>query len=85
MTNQRRTDNQTAAALVSLTRREREIIQLLARGFSNKTIAGLLFLSSRTVQSHLYNIYRKIKVRNRTSAAMYAVRCGIVSANCKQN
>lgn len=85
MIHQRRTDNQTTVALVALTPREIEILQCLGLGLSDQSIAGLLFLSSRTVQSHLYNIYRKIKVRNRTSAAMYAVRCGIVSVNCKQN
>lgn len=84
MTHQRR-PTESSAALVTLTKREIEILQCLALGLSDQSIAGLLFLSSRTVQSHLYNIYRKIKVRNRTSAAMYAVRCGIVSVNCKQN
>lgn len=78
MPHQRRHNLATPAPLVSLTRREREIIQLLAQGFSNKTIAGLLFLSSRTVQSHLYNIYRKLNVRNRTSATVCAIRYGIV-------
>lgn len=84
MTHQRRPDN-LPASLVTLTKREIEILQCVALGLSDQSIAGLLFLSSRTVQSHLYNIYRKIKVRNRTSAAMYAVRCGIVSVNYKQN
>lgn len=77
MTHQRR-PTESPAALVSLTPREREILVLLATGMSNRNIAGLLFLSSRTVQSHLYRIYRKINVRNRTSATLYAIRCGIV-------
>ncbi len=84
MPHQRRPNN-LPAPLVTLTPREKEVLRLLAQGLSNKAIAGLLFLSSRTVQSHLYNIYRKIKVRNRTSAALYAVSRGIVSVNCKQN
>ncbi len=78
MSHQRRHNLAPPASLVSLTKREREIIQLLAQGFSNKTIAGLLFLSSRTVQSHLYRIYRKLNVRNRTSATIFAIRYGII-------
>lgn len=62
----------TAAALV-LTRRELEVLQLLAMGLSNKEIAYRLVLSPRTVKAHLRSIYRKFGVRNRTSAAVKAI------------
>lgn len=75
---QRRTNNQTAAALV-LTRREAEVLQLLAMGLSNKEIAYRLVLSPRTVKAHLRSIYRKFGVRNRTSAAVKAVLSHVVN------
>lgn len=75
---QRRTNNQTAAALV-LTRREAEVLQLLAMGLSNKEIARRLVISDHTVETHLRRIYRKIYVRNRTSAAIFAICNGVIS------
>jgi serine/threonine protein kinase/DNA-binding NarL/FixJ family response regulator len=65
-------------AQVELTPREMEIIQLLAEGLSNKEIAGLLFISPRTVNFHLDNIYSKLGVSSRTEAAIHALRHGWV-------
>jgi HD-GYP domain-containing protein (c-di-GMP phosphodiesterase class II)/DNA-binding CsgD family transcriptional regulator len=56
-----------------LTRREVEVLGMLAGGLTNKQIAGELFLSSRTVQHHLANIYDKIGRRTRAGAAMFAM------------
>jgi len=78
MTHQRRTDNQTAAALVTLTRREKQIIRLVARGMSNKNVAQMLTISDSTVEFHLRRIYRKFNVRNRTSAVVVAIRHGVI-------
>jgi DNA-binding NarL/FixJ family response regulator len=55
-----------------------EVIQLLAEGLSNKEIAGLLFISPRTVNFHLDNIYSKLGVSSRTEAVIYALRHGWV-------
>jgi len=63
---------------VDLTPRESEVIQLLAEGLSNKEIAALLFISPRTVNFHLDNIYSKLGVNSRTEAAIYALRHGWV-------
>ena len=79
MTHQRRTNNQTAAALVTLTRREKQIIRLVARGLSNKSVAQLLVISDSTVEFHLRRIYRKWGVHNRTSAVVVAIRHGVIS------
>lgn len=49
-----------------LTAREREIIQLVTQGFSNKEISEILFISINTVKKHLQNLYQKLKVTNRT-------------------
>ncbi len=50
-----------------LTPREREFVELIYRGKSNKEIAEMLFLSESTVKTHIYNIFRKMEVRNRVS------------------
>ncbi|MEA2264824.1 MAG: hypothetical protein QOE27_407 [Solirubrobacteraceae bacterium] len=56
-----------------LTEREVEVLGLLARGLTNKQIAGELFLSARTVQHHLAHVYDKIDRRTRAGAAMFAM------------
>lgn len=73
MPHQRRPTEKPQAALVALTRREIDVLQLLAEGLSNKAIAERLFMSPRTVQAHLRNVYRKFGVCNRTSAVLKAV------------
>lgn len=57
-----------------LTQRELEIIGLLGTGATNSEIAEKLFVSEHTVKSHLYNIFRKIKVHNRLQAMNWARR-----------
>jgi HD-GYP domain-containing protein (c-di-GMP phosphodiesterase class II) len=61
-----------------LTPREAEILVLLARGLSNKQIAGRLSLSVSTVGSHVEHVYAKIGVSARGAAAMFAMRHGLV-------
>lgn len=63
-----------------LTEREREILQLLARGANNKEIAHHLVISVNTVKVHLRNIFAKIGVTSRTEAAVYAIREGLSQA-----
>jgi DNA-binding NarL/FixJ family response regulator len=57
-----------------LTAREREILGLLASGGTNRHIAEALFISEKTVKTHLRNIFRKLKVTRRLQAVLYAVR-----------
>jgi DNA-binding NarL/FixJ family response regulator len=57
-----------------LTEREREILDLLAQGLSNKLIASKLYLSVRTVEGHLANIYLRLGVHSRTEAMLMAMR-----------
>ncbi|HEX9546160.1 MAG TPA: helix-turn-helix transcriptional regulator, partial [Acidimicrobiales bacterium] len=59
-----------AAVLASLTRREHDVLVLVADGKTNQQIADHLSLSSRTVQKHLEHVYDKLAVRTRTAAAM---------------
>lgn len=63
-----------------LTQRESEVLQLLSAGMSNRDIAQTLFLSVRTVEAHLRNLYGKLDVNSRTEAALLAVRNGYAPA-----
>ncbi len=63
-----------------LTRRETEVLGLLAQGMSNKEIAGVLWLSDRTVERHITSLYRKIGVERRSEATSFALRHGLVSS-----
>jgi DNA-binding CsgD family transcriptional regulator len=60
-----------------LTRREAEVLGYLAVGHSNKEIAAELFLSERTVERHITNVYRKIGTHRRTEAMAFALRYGL--------
>jgi two-component system NarL family response regulator len=61
-----------------LTAREQEVLLLLVKGRSNKEIAAALFISEETVKSHLKTLFGKLGVRDRTDAAISAIRHGIV-------
>ena len=61
-----------------LTDREMEVLQLVAGGNSNKEIAELLVISERTVKSHVSNLLGKLHLADRTQAAVFAWREGIV-------
>lgn len=68
-----------------LTDREREIVQLLASGFDNRTIATRLHLAEKTVGNRLSEIFQKLGVTNRTQAALVAIQRGIVSETPPDN
>ena len=60
----------------SLTFREQEVLQLLSRGLNNQAIAEALYVSDRTVQAHLTNIFAKMGVSSRLEAVLTAIRRG---------
>lgn len=67
-----------SADRAELTKREREILQLVAEGYSNAQLARMLWVTEQTVKFHLSNVYRKLNVSNRTEAARWAQLQGLV-------
>jgi two-component system, NarL family, response regulator DegU len=61
-----------------ITKREEEVLQLIADGCSTPEVAGRLYISQKTVKNHLASIYEKLDARDRTQAVLQAVRMGIV-------
>lgn len=65
----------------ALTEREVEVLRLLGQGLNNKEIAETLVITEGTVKNHVSNLINKLMVRDRTQAAIYAVRYGITTFN----
>ncbi|MGH3073086.1 MAG: LuxR C-terminal-related transcriptional regulator [Gaiellaceae bacterium] len=70
-----------ASEVSDLTRREKEILQLVAEGHSNAKLAKMLWVTEQTVKFHLSNVYRKLDVSNRTEAARWAQLNGLLPAS----
>ena len=64
----------------SLTEREREIAGLVAKGLSNREIGETLFISERTVKTHMNHILGKLALNDRTQLAIFAIRVGLVDS-----
>ena len=62
-----------------LSAREREVLILASKGFSSKEVAGKLFISERTVQTHLASIYDKLGAKNKTESLLLALKYGVVT------
>jgi two-component system, NarL family, response regulator LiaR len=71
-------DDARAPADNPLTERERQVLALIARGRANKAIAFELGVAEKTVKTHVSNILAKLNLTDRTQAALYAVREGLV-------
>ena len=71
-------ENNKQATIPPLTKREREVLTQLARGFSFPEISGILSISPHTVASHVKHIYRKLAVRSRSEAVYEALQLGLI-------
>ncbi|MCV9887278.1 response regulator [Metabacillus halosaccharovorans] len=71
---------QPQTKLDDLTKREKEVLNELAKGKSNKEIASALFITEKTVKTHISNILSKLQLSDRTQAAIYAVKNGYVES-----
>jgi DNA-binding NarL/FixJ family response regulator len=71
----------SGASYALLSEREREVLHLIAEGLSNADIAGRLILSEKTVKSHVRNILGKLQLADRTQAAIFAWRQGLMRSS----
>lgn len=62
-----------------LTKREREVLVLVVKGNSSKEVADMLYISKRTVDFHMANIYTKFKLKNRVQAYQFAQKHGLIN------
>lgn len=67
-----------AEETVELAERDVEILQLLAQGLSNQEIGDRLSIAEKTVRNRLWSVYKQLHLKNRTEAAMYALREGLI-------
>lgn len=70
---------------VQLTKREVEILTLIIEGYSSKSVADQLYISKRTVDFHLDNVYEKLQVSNRMQAILRARRMGLLPNESQAN
>lgn len=71
-------DSQTTNEAIRLTRCELEALRLIALGIDSKTVASMLMISKRTVDTRLATVYAKLDVNNRLSAIQAALRAGLI-------
>ena len=64
-----------------LTKREIEILKLIASGYSNQEIANILYISYNTVDTHRKNIMHKLSIKNTAGLVRYAIEKGLISLN----
>lgn len=67
-------------AVEPLSKRELEVLRWLASGASNREISQLLYITEGTVKKHIYNIFGKLNVHNRTQATLQAQKLGVISS-----
>lgn len=77
-----RQESQNAHHLLNpLTPREQDVLAELTKGKSNREIASSLFVTEKTVKTHISNIFTKLQVQDRTQAALYAVKHGLTEGS----
>lgn len=70
--------SKSAGSSALLTRREVDVIRMVAKGSSNQEIAGALFVSINTVKNHIHNMLEKLGMKNRRDLTSYAIQSGLV-------
>ncbi|MNE68127.1 Transcriptional regulatory protein LiaR [compost metagenome] len=72
------TSPSTSRMMITLTSKERHVLELVAQGKSNKEMAKLLSVTPETIKSHMKNIFSKLQVDSRAQAAVAAKACGLI-------
>lgn len=85
MSNYNIRDQRPAEEPIKLTKREIEVLTLVIEGKSSKEVADMLYVSKRTVDFHLANIYDKLQVTNRVQAFRRAARLGLIPFDAHAN
>ncbi len=65
--------------MTQLTKREKQILKLIAKGLRNKDISHALSISESTVENHIHKIYQKLNISNRAQATAYAFQTGMMN------
>jgi RNA polymerase sigma factor (sigma-70 family) len=81
---ERRREETATSYRSRLTEREREVLQLVVNGLTNKEIGNQVGIAESTVKRHIHNILEKLQMENRVQAAAYAVRSGLVSTGSEE-
>lgn len=76
-------DGGDAATPVDLTRRERQVLELMGQGLGNRAIAAELFISENTVRNHVRRVHEKLDARTRTEAVVLAARAGLLEISAQ--
>ena len=71
--------NETALIQSNISKREHEVLLLIAKGMSNQEIADVLFVSQNTIKTHTSRLFEKLEVKNRTHAIIKAKELGILT------
>lgn len=72
------TSSETQKEEAKLTKREKDVLGMLVKGYSNRDMAEKMFISEKTVKNHMTSIFRKLGVKDRTQAAVYALKNNLV-------
>lgn len=68
-----------------LTKREKQILKLIAQGLTNISISRQLVIAEATVENHIHNIYEKLNISNRSQATAYAFQKGLLLSESDKN
>jgi DNA-binding NarL/FixJ family response regulator len=67
--------------IISVSPQQLKVLKLICRGFTNREIADMMFISRRTVDMHVYRLYKQLNVTNRAQAIQFSINNGIINTN----